>query len=727
MYIVGNSILDDVTVTDSFIDLTHMKQQHRYIGNVSVTGNPYGPGIRLQGGGSYLIDPNVVLQGNMWPVNFGGNSAGILPGSQLPATGNQFNEIPDTDDFAPQDERTVWADAGIPYVVYSGDTAHGQVTILPGVTVKILPDVLFGFDTDSHGFTQPVFLGEPENPIRFMPYVPGTKWRGIGIGDTGWFGTRWDWCEFVDAEYAVSSGSMPIALDNCVFERNLRGVGGPSYYSMRKCRFEDNVYSYSGEDFAPNHDIIGFLDANHPTNPNSFINNNGNPGPDYTTTLLPNGGLAASVTHNSLQNSDSDVRNNWWGTPTGPHHPTMNPAGQGDDVFLGMDAGGFLTPFLSQPPSDNPPPVVRFIDRSLTLIPGEKIHFQWTARDDGSIATQRVYYSPDSNIDTEMQFLAEISPAIRSFEWTVPFIGTPANGADQFFRVVAVDNLGQEGIADLPFRITNPQPFTGNMVPLSIANELRPGDNPDVCATISGMVGSMYAALEFDNDDIGMSLGGVFQSGNQGCNILGAELPDVSTDRARLRFDATGALNQARSYYGPYFSIRPDPLLADEAPAISLTSSPAGQSVPGGSVVNVTWTASDDEAIRSFDIRASYNGGTRWFVVARDLPSTATSYNWQLPSSNGISDVRIRVVVKDKRFQNTSAESGPFTITPGEFSGSGDIDGDGSVNAGDILMFCDVLIGLDDDADHIDNCDLNGDGLANAIDVQELVTTMTGQ
>jgi hypothetical protein len=709
MFIVGNSILKNVTVTEAYIALTQDHHQRRYVGNVSVTGNPFGPGIMLEGGGSYLIDPTVTLQNNKWPVAFGSNSAGILPGSQLPITGNQFNEIPDTTDPAPIDEITVWADAGIPYILRDNGNVHGRLTILPGVTVKGPPDVALQFTTDSNGLSMPVFLGEPERPIRFMPYIPGTIWRGIGIGLGGTFGTRWDWCIIEDSSLGVASAELPIALDNCTFRRNIRAAGGDSIFTLRKCLFENNIFSYSGERFAPNHTVEGYLDANHPANPNTFINNNGAPGFGYVGTFGPNGGLIARARHNSLEHTDSDVRNNWWGTPDGPHHPTLNPFGTGDDVFFGIDNGGFLLPFRAEPPTSNPPPVVRFVTVPATVIPGEKIILQWSARDDGRIVSQRIQYSPDTNLDEAMQPLATLPAIARSFEWTVPAIGTPANGADQFVRVIAVDDLGQEGIADLPVEITNPAPFTGTMIPSApLGGAFHPGDGIIATATVTPEVGSTSAALELDNDDSAISQGYFAVTGTVGSTITPAQLPDVSTDRARFRYDGTSSLNMAKSFYGPYFSIRPDALLGDAPPIVTLTSNHAVQSYAGGSLVPITWTATDDEGLRAFDIRASFDGGTRWFLVARDLSSTARSYDWRLPGSTGIPSVKIRIVAWDKRFQNSSAESAAFSITSGApYAGCpADFDDSGTLAVADIFEFLNAWLAGNPSAD------FNGGGLS---------------
>lgn len=691
IFVVGNSILDNVTVDGGYIDLMQNHDQYRYLGNLNIAGNPHGPGIRLEGGGNYLIDPSVTLQGHKWPINIGVNSAGILPGSRLPTAGNAFNEIPDTDDSAPLDEKVYWADAGIPYVVNTIGGVHGQVTILPGVTVKIPENTTFGFDTDSNGAAMPVFLGEPERPIRFITYTPGARWNGIGIGNARWFGTRWDWCIIEDSKFGAGAAELPIALDNCIFRNNIRALGGSSPVSIRKCTFENNVYSYSGERFAPLHEVDGFLDANHPANPNTFINNRGDAGPDYEFSFLPGGGLIARSRHNSLEDTDSDARNNWWGTADGPYHPEYNPTGAGDSVFFGVDAGGFLTPFLTEAPTSNPPPVVRFVTPPLAaVIPGEKVIFQWTARDDGRIVTQRVYYSPVSNFDENMQLLAELPPIARSFEWTVPAAGTSPASVEEFFRVVAVDDLGQEGIADVPMVITNPGAIAGTLTPSpAISGTFTPGAGPAVCFTASQFGIAMNASMELDNDETGFSLGGMYPQAGVTCLSLASQMPDVSTDRARIRYDYIATLNQVKSFYGPYFAIRPDALLGDAAPTVTLTSSHTGQSYPGGSVIPIRWTASDDEALRGFDIRASYDGGTRWFIVARDLPAAARAYDWRLPGSTGIASVQLRVVAKDLRFQNTSAESGLFAITSGDvFSGClADFNNDGGVSVQDIFEF----------------------------------------
>ncbi|MCZ7569741.1 MAG: hypothetical protein M5U01_14325 [Ardenticatenaceae bacterium] len=80
-----------------------------------------------------------------------------------------------------------------------------------------------------------------------------------------------------------------------------------------------------------------------------------------------------------------------------------------------------------------------------------------------------------------------------------------------------------------------------------------------------------------------------------------------------------------------------------------------------GTVVPITWTASDDEGLRSFDIQVSYDAGRTWHPLAQDLPGTARRFDWQTAPGSGFADVRLRVIAHDLRFQNSSATTGAGT------------------------------------------------------------------
>jgi hypothetical protein len=143
-------------------------------------------------------------------------------------------------------------------------------------------------------------------------------------------------------------------------------------------------------------------------------------------------------------------------------------------------------------------------------------------------------------------------------------------------------------------------------------------------------------------------------------------VPFVSTDTARFRLANHSGQNRFKYTFSDYFTIRPDPRLGDAAPSVTMTSPSGGESFPGGGVVPIVWTATDDEGLRAVDIQVSTDGGRVWQYIAEDLPGTTTSFDWQLPPSAGLGDVRVRVMVSDLRFQTSSSGGNvTFSVTPG--------------------------------------------------------------
>jgi hypothetical protein len=114
-----------------------------------------------------------------------------------------------------------------------------------------------------------------------------------------------------------------------------------------------------------------------------------------------------------------------------------------------------------------------------------------------------------------------------------------------------------------------------------------------------------------------------------------------------------------------YFSIRPDPALGLKAPRVTLTSPTPGSTFHGGSVLSIAWTASAQQGLRSFDIQVSTNGGKTFHLIAIGLAANTRNYDWQLPASTGIPDVRVRVIARDNLFQNSSNGANViFSIIP---------------------------------------------------------------
>jgi hypothetical protein len=247
-------------------------------------------------------------------------------------------------------------------------------------------------------------------------------------------------------------------------------------------------------------------------------------------------------------------------------------------------------------------------------------------------------------------------------EITIPNPGFAVTNEPQFFRVVSTDAAGQEGWDEVPVLVPSGN-VTGN---LTITTDLSGqtftgGDSiPDMDWTGSVNFGTITPVVVLESDGAGIS----------GLNIGGhgmffQDFPFVSTDRARLALQVRNNSNDTKWFFASgYFSIRHDSRLGFQPPNVDLKSPVGGESFPGGSIVPISWTASASEGLRSFDIQGSYDSGRTWHPIIRDLLGTAVNYDWQLPPSTGIADVRVRIVAREVRFQNSSSTSGAFSITP---------------------------------------------------------------
>jgi endonuclease/exonuclease/phosphatase family metal-dependent hydrolase len=91
-------------------------------------------------------------------------------------------------------------------------------------------------------------------------------------------------------------------------------------------------------------------------------------------------------------------------------------------------------------------------------------------------------------------------------------------------------------------------------------------------------------------------------------------------------------------------------------PRVTVVSPNGGESLPGGSVRNITWTSSNVANVR---IEYTLDGGANWTVIVSDLASTG-SFAWTLPTT---STSAARVRVSDMASTATDQSDGTFTIT----------------------------------------------------------------
>jgi hypothetical protein len=278
------------------------------------------------------------------------------------------------------------------------------------------------------------------------------------------------------------------------------------------------------------------------------------------------------------------------------------------------------------------------------------------------------------------------------------------------FRLVAVDDRGQEGWDDVNWTLAPPAGgdirFTGDFSPIR-----RVGENFDVPVSLDAIL-EYRLHLDDITDDVQLLGSSALSQGAGGLAAGSNRMPAVSSDLARYVVVVAG-----REHYSPYFTIRPKPELGDAPPMVQMLAPRPGSTHAGGSIVTIRWTADDTEGLRDFDIQASYDAGRTWHMVTKGLPPGTRSHAWQLPRSAGIPDVRLRVIARDTRFQVTSSGADhAFTIGPGDWTTAcrADLNADGVVDGADLGA---MLSGWGDPA----AADITGDGNVDGADLGALL------
>ena len=111
------------------------------------------------------------------------------------------------------------------------------------------------------------------------------------------------------------------------------------------------------------------------------------------------------------------------------------------------------------------------------------------------------------------------------------------------------------------------------------------------------------------------------------------------------------------------------------------------------------------------------DGAGQWRIRMPDAPelsAAARSFDWRLPASGGIADVRVRVIARDTHFQTTSDGTlRVFSITPGGWPSAciGDFNNDGAVDSDDTIAF------FADWDQSLPSADVNGDGGTDGDDI----------
>jgi hypothetical protein len=636
--LLGTNRLDGQPLT--ILRETAQAVQPLFVDGVKARNVATGGGVSLSGG-NFLLGSKNLLTSNLYPLDIEG---GLLPSSIVPLTGNSKNLIWAHDGGGGPTAR--WANLGLSYVVDGLIFGGGTLTIDPGVKVLFDP-AKTGFAGLRFKSTRRLIAhGLPNASITFDALNPSVPWTMLSFEENGTEGNYLDYVTVQNAQMGVSVSDSFLDITNSLFQKNQTAVNTNTFglANVSKTRLFSNG---TGLEAKPE---------------GSFLLN----APD----LLPNWfeGNGTGILNNG---STIPAQNNYWGSPTGPTNPG-NPGGKGDSIVGPVT----FKPFLTSPPDiAKNPPVVRLTSLGndwygmdtitrppdFVVSPGEKLILQWAVSNSTTVVSQRILLSPegadyDSSLVQPIVLADNIPASATTMELTIPNVPFAVTNLPQFLRVVAMDSSGQQGWDQTPLIVS-----TGNIngtleIAPDYAGKTFIGGHQEPQETWTGVTNGSEEGYIFLESD-----GGLFPT-------LGSilPLPMVSTDTARLVVISHNNSNDLKWFFAPgFFSIRPDAALGLKPPVVKLTSPVAGSTFAGGSVVPITWTASAQQSLRSFDIQVSTDRGQTFHLVTTNLGASVRSFNWQLPASTGIPDVRVRVIARDKVFQNSSdGASTVFSITP---------------------------------------------------------------
>jgi len=296
---------------------------------------------------------------------------------------------------------------------------------------------------------------------------------------------------------------------------------------------------------------------------------------------------------------------------------------------------------------------------SFQMDPGSKITLRWTSTDDVGIVSHTILFSPVGNVSSSFQTVATLPATQQTYEWTVPAIGFQVAGQNAFIKVVAKDTTGKQGFDEWEILIPTNDIAGTVQFTMTAGQIFEPGQMMSSVYTTSG-INRYLTRVEYYIEDV---RGETRKMSGRGASMEG--LPFYSPDTARYVVSYGDTTNHRKYWYSPLFKIRPNSLLGDAPPAATLISPAAGASFSPGTVVPITWSATDDEGVRLIDIVASFDGARTWQPIAVNLLGTTTSYNWQLAPGTGSADVRVMVIAKDSRFQSSSDGSTRMFSTNG--------------------------------------------------------------
>ncbi|MEQ9094720.1 MAG: GC-type dockerin domain-anchored protein [Phycisphaerales bacterium] len=659
--------------------------QPRLLSNVDVLDPFQGAAIIATAGGvgpgsNLLIDADCQLVGAEYPVRL--RTGGLHPDSVLPLTGNDRNAIAIGGAGAGSGVCD-WPDLGLPYHVEDDARVQGRVRPAPGTVFKLgLFDSLQIFGNFFDDST--IFRGTPETPVYLERLHPDDEPGGLAL-----FTSTAEYLDVTGMRITSTSGFNFIR--ESTIRQSLVGIFGDASATVeiRGCQIYDNDVGVEDDaSSSPAIDMAG-----------------GVPGAGGRPNILEGNTIAAQNNASpSGRSGDFPAQLNWWGDTSGPFSPFINPDGRGDEIGFAVEAEPWLT---QRPDLTDTPPYVDIHYPFILAEPGDTLLLRWDARDDGSITDQRILLDISGGGAFEYVVLKDgLDGDQRSAFITIPDIGLTGDARSSLLRVEAADDAGNVGTHDITLQVpTQNRPDGLVTFRPSPAEGFVPREERNICYDATGIAaGNITFFLVLDTEANSLQRGPSGRAGIGECSISSLRFPAVSTNRARFLLFSDGVGNDNDWYFSHPFEVRPSAHFPDRPPTASMLTPVQGDRFSGGSVVPMTWTASDDESLREFRIQVSLNDGRTWSTFDT-IAGDRRAYDLRLPPLDAtLENVRVRIVAVDERFQATaSGDDRTIAFEPGAGCRV-DLDGDGRATLFDFLAFQNAF----DAGDPV--ADFDGDG-----------------
>jgi hypothetical protein len=282
---------------------------------------------------------------------------------------------------------------------------------------------------------------------------------------------------------------------------------------------------------------------------------------------------------------------------------------------------------------------------------GSSHNVTWTASDNVGVTAVDLEYSTDGGASYPNVIATGLANS-GSYPWTVPGVAT----ATARVRVTAHDAGGNSAAAQSPadFAIVDGSAPTVTLTAPNGGESWATGSTRDILWSASDDLGVTAVDLAYSTDG-GASYPHVIATGLANSGSYSWLVPATPSAAARVRVTAHDAAANTGSDASAL-----DFAIVDTIPPTVLVLTPVlSEVVQAGTTYNVTFSASDNVGVTSFDVLYSSDGGGSWAGVATGVP--ASPYAWSVPTAL-TATARIAVIAYDAAGDSGSALGDAFVV-----------------------------------------------------------------